>query len=137
MRPIILSLVLAATSATSTVAFAEGATTDSSLNEILLSAAAADFAAHGPKSNAFREVHLRYLQGDSDSGVHMLCGEFLQSSTDTWVAFATIKTSPYEQWIGGTASAWCQQAAPADPSAKDLAPELRAKITSAATPGTL
>jgi hypothetical protein len=137
IRPIIVSLVLAATSVPGTALFAEDAAAYSALKNVLIIAAAADFRAHGPQPDAFRDVQLRHLKGENEGGVYMLCGEFLKASDDRWIAFATIRTSSYEQWIGGTASGWCQQATPVEHGAKDLAPDLAARITSTARAASL
>ena len=97
IRPIILSLVLAATSVPSATLLAEDAAAGPALKDFLVSAAAADFATNSPQPDAFRDVQLRYLKGENEGGVYMLCGEFLKASTDTWITFATIRTSSYEQ----------------------------------------
>ena len=42
----------------------------------------------------------------------LLCGEFQptpDSGPPVWVAFATIKTSDYEQWLGVGADGWCKR----------------------------
>ena len=61
---------------------------------------------HPPRPSAFRNV--RYGQWIGAGGVvsHRLCGEYQVASTDAapeWAAFATLKTSGYEQWLGDTA----------------------------------
>jgi hypothetical protein len=74
--------------------------------EFLLVSAAADLRAHPPGRSAFRNV--RYGQSIGADGVvsHRLCGEYQVARTDAapeWAAFATLKTSGYEQWLGDTA----------------------------------
>jgi hypothetical protein len=74
--------------------------------DFLLDSAAADFRAHPPRPSAFRNV--RYGQSIGADGVvsHRLCGEYQVARTDAapeWAAFATLKTSGYEQWLGDTA----------------------------------
>jgi hypothetical protein len=74
--------------------------------EFLLDSAAADFRTHPPRPSAFRNV--RYGQSIGADGVvsHRLCGEYQVARTDAapeWAAFATLKTSGYEQWLGDTA----------------------------------
>jgi hypothetical protein len=77
----------------------------------LLEASAADFSAHRPPYPAqLRNVRLGYLTTADGRRQYMLCGDFLPEGQVDWVAFATIKTDPYEQWIGAQAAAFCEQA---------------------------
>jgi hypothetical protein len=77
----------------------------------LLESSAADFSAHRPPyPTRLRDVRLGYLTTADGSRQYMLCGEFLPEGAADWVAFATIETDPYEQWIGGQAAAFCEQA---------------------------
>lgn len=79
--------------------------------DLLLEFAAADFDAHRPPyPDQVRDVRLGYLVNADGGRQHMLCGEFLPQGESNWVAFATIKTDPYEQWIGAQAEAFCEQA---------------------------
>jgi hypothetical protein len=55
--------------------------------------------------SAFRNVRYGQLTESDGSVSHRLCGEFQVARTDSapeWIAFATIKTSGYEQWLGNT-----------------------------------
>jgi hypothetical protein len=80
--------------------------------ELLLKAAAADFNAHRPPYPAqLRDVRLGYLMTADGGKQYMLCGDFLPEGEVDWISFATIKTDPYEQWIGAQAAAFCEQAA--------------------------
>ena len=107
--PILLLASLLAACATSapTVtprATGETAAAAASPKDYLLDSAAGDFRTHPPTPLGFRNV--RYGQLD-DNGVvsHRLCGEFRvtrSGGTPEWVAFATLKTSAYEQWLGDT-----------------------------------
>jgi len=79
--------------------------------DYLLTSAANDFHTHSPPSPVrFRNVRSGFaLEG----GVrhYRVCGEFLPAPGDgkaEWLAFATIKTSAYEQWIGGQSAAFCK-----------------------------
>lgn len=76
--------------------------------ETLLSVASDDFRlASAARPTAIRNAKVGYL---ADAGVerYLLCGSFRTASKDAaWVQFATIKTEPYEQWLGGMAEAQC------------------------------
>ena len=38
----------------------------------------------------------------------VLCGEFKVGKAGAWTTFATVQTSPYEQWLGGGAEGFCK-----------------------------
>jgi hypothetical protein len=81
--------------------------------EFLLASAAADFHLHQPPEPArFRKVRLGYYPAPDGSKQFLLCGEFqptADSGPPAWIAFATIRTSDYEQWLGLQADSWCQR----------------------------
>jgi hypothetical protein len=81
--------------------------------EFLLASAAADFHQHQPPEPArFRKVRLGYYPALDGSKQFLLCGEFqptADSGPPTWIAFATIRTSGYEQWLGLQADGWCKR----------------------------
>jgi hypothetical protein len=77
--------------------------------EFLIAAAAEDFRAStsaGPV--AIRKARVGYFP-EGGTGRYLLCGSFKshEDKGSEWIQFATIKTSPYEQWIGGMAEAQC------------------------------
>jgi hypothetical protein len=78
--------------------------------EFLLSTAATEFKMPSPLTPvAFRRVRVGYFS-DTSPGRYVLCGS-VQSSTPQkteWIQFATIQTSPYEQWLGGVAESVCR-----------------------------
>jgi hypothetical protein len=80
--------------------------------EFLLTSAAADFHAHRPPVvTRFRNVRFGHVMTPAGDKQYLLCGEFLpqqQEGNAQWTPFVTIKTSGYEQWIGGQAATWCQ-----------------------------
>ena len=83
-----------------------------SVTQFLLTAAATDFHAHGPSYPIrVRGVRIGHTMTPSGEEQYMLCGQF-QSAQEggkaEWTPFATIKTSGYEQWIGGLATGFCQ-----------------------------
>jgi len=80
----------------------------------LLTSAANDFHAHrGPHPVRFRHVRSGYVMTADRTRQYRLCGEFStaqESGKATWVPFVTIKTSGYEQWLGGQAVDFCDRA---------------------------
>jgi hypothetical protein len=88
---------------------------DPALDE-LLALAANDFHIHRPpqpsRFRAVRAVRAGMLKREDGGGQLMICGEFLPLRTDgeaQWSAFATIKTSGYEQWLGDQARGFCER----------------------------
>lgn len=81
--------------------------------EALLGAAAGDFRRQqSPRPVRFRGVRSGYLVIAGGARQYRLCGEYSPASDDegaTWIPFATIQTSPYEQWLGGHAQAYCRE----------------------------
>lgn len=78
--------------------------------DFLLNTASSEF--NSPQSSrayGFRKVRIGYYT-DGSSGRFVLCGsvQLKNESTTEWVQFATVQTSPYEQWLGGVAESICQ-----------------------------
>ena len=98
--------------------------------QFLLEAAASDFRAHAPHPARVRNVRMGSFGVLNGASQDILCGEFLpaQSSNPEWVAFATIKTSGYEQWLGGQATGLCQRSSFA--SNDDLSSALQSRLDS-------
>ena len=86
-----------------------------------------DFHQHGPAGTArFRKVRGGYLPIEGGNRQYMLCGEFQRAGNNVnseWVEFVTIKTDPYEQWIGGQSHPFCHA-----PSARWLKGDLSAAL---------
>jgi len=97
----------------------------------LLTSAARDFREHGPKGPFhFRNVRVGHLTTDGKES-YRLCGEFLLEGDKTeWTPFATIKTSGYEQYIGGQAANYCQGSSFVWDSEGDLSPSLQSQLDS-------
>jgi len=99
--------------------------------EFLLASAAADFKAHRPPYPArVRDVRIGYVMTPDGTRQYRLCGAFLpEGGNAEWTPFATIRTSPYEQWLGGQAESYCGR-----PSIVwvegDLSPALQSRIES-------
>jgi hypothetical protein len=77
--------------------------------EFLLSTAASEFKTPGQVNAVdFRSVRVGYFS-DAPPGRYVLCGSVQSSGPDKteWIRFATIQTSPYEQWLGGVAESIC------------------------------
>jgi len=78
----------------------------------LIQASATDFYQHTGKSIRFRGVRLGYELNSESVKQFLMCGEFMPldaGSNGTWSRFATIKTEPYEQWLGAQASGMCDR----------------------------
>jgi hypothetical protein len=74
-----------------------------------MASAANDFRNHPPPTPVnFRNVKIGYIKSSNNEKIFTRCGEFLSQENKEWVAFATIKTSGYEQYIGKTH--YCQDA---------------------------
>jgi hypothetical protein len=64
---------------------------------------------------------------------YMLCGQFLpaqEGGKAEWTPFATIKTSGYEQWIGGDAARFCQGSSFIWDKEGDLSSSLQSRLDS-------
>lgn len=84
---------------------------DPTVVEFLLASSAKDFKASGTgRPSAIRGARVGFFT-ESGKGVYLLCGAFKSGggASAIWTPFATIKTSDYEQWLGGTAKAYCGQ----------------------------
>jgi hypothetical protein len=94
----------------------------------LLQSAADDFRTHNPPQQV-RGVHLRVIQQEHGRYLYLLCGEFLPAGDDAqWTAFATVRTDPYEQWLGGQGEALCAQARQYDAERVDLSGQLQERL---------
>jgi hypothetical protein len=71
--------------------------------------AASDFRAHSPAVAQVRNVRVGHVLTAKGQKQYLVCGEFLEGKGE-WTTFATIKTNPYEQWLGGHAESWCRNA---------------------------
>ncbi len=100
------------------------------LQESLAEYSASDFAASDSNPTGFRKVHLRYRENDHGARTCMLCGQVQMGAVAeaTWVDFATVKTKPFEQWIGSAASEMCVLATPVSPGADDLQALIEAEM---------
>ncbi|MCF7223415.1 hypothetical protein L3V18_16700 [Lysobacter sp. TLK-CK17T] len=101
------------------------------LQNSLIASSASDFASHAPRPDGFRNVDLRYRENDHGARSYMLCGQVRMavSANADWVDFATIKTDPYEQWVGSTAADMCARAVPVSPGDMDLSDALQTKLS--------
>ena len=81
--------------------------------QFLLTSAAADFHKHGPAGPlSFRDVRFGHIVKAGGEKQYLLCGQFRsaqEGSKAEWTPFATIKTSGYEQWIGGSTDEYCKR----------------------------
>ena len=84
---------------------------DPAVVEFLMTSSAKDFMSSGDNlPTAIRAARIGYF-AESGKGHFLLCGSFKSGPGPKakWTHFATIKTSDYEQWLGGTAKAYCEQ----------------------------
>ena len=100
------------------------------LQDSLVAYSASDFAASDPRPGGFRNVDLRYRENDHGARSYILCGQARMgaASKADWVDFATIKTAPYELWIGSTATDTCARAVFISPDGSDLSAALQTKL---------
>lgn len=100
------------------------------LQDSLIAFSVADFASHGPRPDGFRKVDLRYRENDHGARSYTLCGQARVGSgaKAEWVDFATIKTVPYEQWLGSAASDACSHAVLVSADGTDLSAALEAAL---------
>lgn len=100
--------------------------------EYLLTSAANDF--HANRSMVpvrFRDVRSGYVVTADGTRQYRLCGEFLparEGREGEWTRFATIKTSGYEQWLGGQAAPFCDASVTWDEG--DLSSSLQSRLDS-------
>lgn len=80
--------------------------------QLLIEVSAKDFFEHQPPAPVdFRDVKFKYLTKATNEKTYLICGQFLSrdnQNKESWVYFATIKTDPYEQWMGSNAISYCQ-----------------------------
>ena len=100
--------------------------------EFLLTAAATDFHTHRPPDPVrFRAVRIGHVMTAQGEAQYLLCGEFLPAQKEAkaeWTPFATIKTSPYEQWIGPQAEGLCQNSSVIWDKVGDLSSSLQSRL---------
>ena len=96
--------------------------------QFLLDSAATDFHKHGPKPVRFRDVYFGYAS--TGEKLYRICGQFQTSDNEDWVAFATVKTSGYEQWIGGQSGGFSQDPVAVWDKAHDLSAKLMSQLDS-------
>lgn len=105
-----------------------------SVVQFLLTSAAADFHAHGPyRILHFRDVRIGHEMTSTGARQYMLRGEFLPAQDGRkaeWTPFVTIKTSGYEQWIGGQAVAFYQRSSVVWDEMGDLSSLLQSRLDS-------
>jgi hypothetical protein len=107
--------------------------TDSPM-EFLLRSAATDFHAHHPPVvERFRHVRFGHVMTPAEAKQYQLCGEFLPQQREgkvEWTPFVTIKTDPFEQYIGDLAASWCQRSRFVQDRDKDLSSTLQNRLDS-------
>ncbi len=103
-----------------------------SIVEYLLDTSVKDFYDDQPLVPVgFRDVKFKQLTKPNNEKLYLICGQFLElenPNKEEWVSFATIKTDPYEQWLGSNASAYCQDYEEIIYSKMDLSVALKNKL---------
>ncbi|QSX28665.1 hypothetical protein JYB88_10220 [Shewanella cyperi] len=131
LKAILASLILSGS------AFANAdtpSTVPQTIQDALIEWAASNFSEHGPSVAGVQNVHVRVLTLANGETGYLLCGEFHTSTAGPgaeWTHFATIKTDPYEQWIGGLGESQCEHATPSTTPPQDLSTELQARLSAA------
>lgn len=100
----------------------------------LLDVSAQDFYDHQPPVPVgFKEVKFKYLTRPNKERIYLICGQFLDKDNQNkqkWTFFATIKTDPYEQWIGSNAQTYCQDSKEIMFTKIDLSIALKSRVDS-------
>lgn len=107
----------------------EKETVPDSIVQFLLTSAATDFyTSQPPPPTDFRNLEIGYLLSSSNEKQYLLCGEYL-SKKNVWETFATIKTSGYEQYLGGNKPiSYCQNSIKVLTDKNTLATGLKSKL---------
>jgi hypothetical protein len=100
-----------------------------SIQNFLINAAATDFLKTRPPDPLhFRDVRIGHLTGSNGIRRYILCGQFLPSEQKAeWIPFVTIKTDPYEQWLGNQASVYCNDTSLVRENMSDLSSILQSR----------
>jgi hypothetical protein len=100
-----------------------------SITSFLLNYAATDFhASQMSKPLEFRNVRAGYQVISGNDLQYVLCGEFMELQKEEWMPFATIKTGPYEQWLGRQALSICEDPAMTFENEMDLSKKLKERL---------
>jgi hypothetical protein len=102
--------------------------------QFLLTSAATDFHKHGPSGPlSFRDVRIGHIAQPGGEKRYLLCGQFRstqEGSKAEWTPFATIKTTGYEQYIGGQTDEYCQRSSFILDTESDLSSSLQSQLDS-------
>ena len=102
--------------------------------QFLLAASAKDFHAHqSPYPARFRDVRVGHCVAPDGTKLYLLRGQFLPKQgpgEPEWTPFVTIKTSPYEQWLGAAAEGYCRQSSIVWDDREDLSSALQSQLDS-------
>lgn len=102
--------------------------------EFLIDSAASDFHAQRQLHPArFRHVRVGHVMTPDGTKQYRLCGEFLpaqEKGKAEWMAFVTIKTSGYEQYLGAQAASFCQRPTLIWDNERDLSSSLQGQFDS-------
>jgi hypothetical protein len=82
-----------------------------------------------PAPVEFKNVKLKYIKKPNGEELYILCGQFVTEDKQE-TEFATVKNSDYEQWIGNSASTYCQDSKEIPYTKEDLSLKLKNKFNS-------
>lgn len=101
------------------------------VKDFLITSAASDFFKfQSPLPTEFRNVRIGHIGDTSKSGSYRMCGQFSTGGSGEkveWIDFATIKTSGYEQHVGGTTT-YCTDEKMTWDTTGDLSPILKSRL---------
>lgn len=104
------------------------------IRQFLLTSAATDFHKHGPAGPlGFRDVRMGHIAQPNGENRYLLCGQFQsrqEGSKAEWTPFATIKTTGYEQYIGGQTDEYCRRSSFVLDAESDLSSSLQSQLDS-------
>jgi len=115
------------TNTSDTTSIESKVSTPDSVIQFLIASAAADFNEHKPPTAIdIRNVKTGFIVSGNEK-LYLICGEFLSKEKNEWESFTTIKTSGYEQYIGG--DSYCQKATFTDTDSDILSEGIKSKLT--------
>jgi hypothetical protein len=104
-------------------------TLENIVNSIIYLSANDFYKNQQPTPVDFKNVKLKYIKKTNGEELYILCGQFVINDKQK-IQFATVKNSDYEQWIGNSASTYCQDSKEIPYTKEDLSSALKNKFNS-------